>query len=246
MKLSCVLITKNASETLEKTLKSVYGWVDEIVMLDDESTDSTIEIGNKYKAKIINSHQPHEGRQRMNSLRHSQNDWILSLDSDEVVSKNLRKEISNVLQKPSADGYIVKFRNYFLGYKVEHGGEYYEMLRLFRKSKVYVDDTSIHSQFHLESGDPEYLQEKLDHYSYRSLWQVYSKFTKYAIREAHKKVKNGEKTSLKKVTLYPAHMFYARFIEDFGYKDGIIRIPLDVGFAYMEFLTYFLMFFIKK
>ena len=75
---------------------------------------------------------------------------------------------------------------------------------------------------------------------------MYKKFTDYAIRNASEKLKKGEKTSIKKIFIYPVHMFWARFIKDKGYKDGFFRMPLDIGFAYMEFLTYFLLIFKKK
>ncbi len=90
------------------------------------------------------------------------------------------------------------------------------------------------------------MRNKILHYSYRSLTQLYKKFSGYAWKEAKRKRQQGERTSAKKIVLYPLHMFWARFIEDKGYQDGFFRIPLDLGFAYMEFLTYFLMLFIKK
>lgn len=246
--ISCVLITKNCADTLPQTLDSVKDWVDEIVMIDDCSTDTTRDIGKKYGARVLKIAESHEGRQRILSLKHATYEWILSLDSDEVISSELKQEIEGILntKQPNYDGYRMQFQNHFLGHPVAHGGESYRMLRLFRKSKVTVDNESIHSQFHVKDGKEGILQNKLLHYSYRSLQQVYSKFTKYAIREAHKKIKNGEKTGIKKVTMYPIHMFYARYIEDKGYKDGWQRIPLDLGFAYMEFMTYILMYFIKK
>lgn len=241
--ISCVLITKNAAETLDRTLASVHKWVDEIVIFDDASTDETKKIAEKYQARYINHPLHHEGKQRILSLQHAKFDWILSLDSDEIVSNKLRAEIMSVLsqKKIPHDAYIFKFRNHFLGKPVSHGGESYSMVRLFRQSKVYIDDVQIHSQYHLRYGEPGVLREPLDHYSYRSLRQVYGKFTSYAKREAAKKFEMGERSGLKQITLYPLHMFYARFIEDGGYKDGWHRIPLDLGFAYMEFLTYWLL-----
>ena len=74
---------------------------------------------------------------------------------------------------------------------------------------------------------------------------MFGKFTDYAKREARQKINKGEKSSIKKIVFYPLHMFWARFIKDKGYKDGIFRIPLDVGFAYMEFLTYVLILFYR-
>ena len=72
---------------------------------------------------------------------------------------------------------------------------------------------------------------------------MYKKFTNYALLEATQKYLDQEESSLKKVTLYPLHMFWARFIKDKGYKDGLARITLDIGFGYMEFLTYLALFF---
>ena len=104
----------------------------------------------------------------------------------------------------------------------------------------------IHYVWTVSSGRIGQLKNKINHYSYRNLINIYKKFTNYAIQEARLKKKAGEKTSLKKIFLYPLHMFWARFIKDKGYKDGLFRIPLDFGFAYMEFLTYFLLVFKKK
>ena len=70
---------------------------------------------------------------------------------------------------------------------------------------------------------------------------MFSKFTDYSVREAKQKIDRGEKPSLRKIFFYPLHMFWARFIEDKGYKDGLFRIPLDFGFAYMEMMTYVLL-----
>ena len=71
---------------------------------------------------------------------------------------------------------------------------------------------------------------------------MFRKFTDYGIRMAKEKHLSGDKSSLKKIFIYPIHMFWARFIEDKGHEDGLFRIPLDLGFAYMEFVTYLILF----
>ena len=130
-----------------------------------------------------------------------------------------------------------------MGRPVNRGGEDYKMLRLFRKDSVLITPALVHEGFRLKKEEVGMLKSKILHYSYRSLTQMYAKFTNYAVREAKQKAEKREKTSLKKIFFYPLHMFWARFIEDRGYKDGIFRIPLDVGFAYMELLTYILLWF---
>ena len=169
--------------------------------------------------------------------------WILILDSDEIVSEILQREIAKLVNRHIAenDGYLIPYHNHFLGRRVKYGGENYSMLRLFRRGTGKILPRLVHEKFELKSGNIGELKGYLDHYSYRSLWQMYKKFTGYAIRDVRQKMAAGEKSSLKKIFLYPPHMFWARFIKSKGYRDGLFRLPLDTGFAYMEFLTYSLL-----
>jgi glycosyltransferase involved in cell wall biosynthesis len=254
--LSCILITKNAAETLARTLSSVIGLADEIIVVDDRSTDATVEIAESYSARVIHNPETSEGRQRVVSLNAARGEWVLCLDSDEVVSPELYTEIQQLLihsrdmsvkagsgkdRFQQLSGYFIPYTNFFLGRPVRHGGESYQALRLFRRDAVEVDVQPIHATFQLTSGRSGVTNGTLYHYSYRSLAQLFRKFTQYSFREADRKHAAGERSGIKQITLYPVHMFYARFIEDKGYKDGLHRIPLDLAFAYMEFLTYWLL-----
>jgi glycosyltransferase involved in cell wall biosynthesis len=243
--LTLLTTTFNSQETVEKTLKSVENLVDEIVVVDDGSTDKTIEIVNKYKGKIIGYRSKNLGLQYQKGLKKVKTKWVLILDSDEYLSDDLYKELKtlflNKKKLEKHDGYFIPFQNHFLGKPVNFGGEDYKMLRLFRKNKVIITPEKTHQKYLLRSKKVGFLTGKIIHYSYRSLWQTYKKFTYYGLEEAKKKFKENEKITLKKLFFYPVHMFYARFIKDKGYKDGLFRIPLDLGFAYMEFLTYFIL-----
>lgn len=244
--LSCYFIVKDAEKKLERALASVKNLADEIIIIDDGSKDSSPSIAKKYGARVISFINPSEGEKRKFALEQCKYDWVLCMDADEEISPELAKEMKAVLKKPDKDGYIIPFLNHFLGHPVRYGGENYAILRLFRKSKAELENTPIHAFHHLPPEQSGRLKGYILHYSYQSLWQVYSKFTNYAFREAHKRIAQGEKSSFKKITMYPVHMFWARYIKDKGYKDGLIRIPLDLGFAYMEWLMYVSMFFIKK
>lgn len=244
-KLSVLMITKNAAETLERSLQSIKDITDEIVIVDSYSRDQTLKIAKKYQAKIYFYKEENLGKQRKFGLSKVSNDWVLILDADEIVSKELKEEIVTLLNCyiVKENGFKIPFQNHFLGRPLKYGGEDYKMLRLFKKDSVKIYPSMIHEKFELKQDQFGYLKNKIYHYSYRSLRQMFRKFSDYAIREAKQKSKNGEKSSLKKIFLYPPHLFWARFIKDKGYKDGLFRIPLDLGFAYMEFLTYFLLFF---
>jgi len=247
--LTLLTTTFNSEKMIGRTLQSVKSLVDEIVVVDNNSTDKTIEITKRYKAKIINYRGKNLGLQYKKGLKNVKTKWVLILDSDEYLSKELYDEIKklflNKKKLEEYDGYLIPFQNHFLGKPVNFGGENYKMLRLFNKNKVIVTPEKVHQKYLLKSKKGGCLKGKIIHHSYRTLWQTYKKFTYYAIEEAKKKFKKNETLTLEKLFLYGPHMFYARFIKDEGYKDGLFRIPLDLGFAYMEFLSYWALLVLK-
>lgn len=249
IKISVLMITKNTEKTIEKSLESVCDWVDEIIIIDDYSTDKTIEKIKKFKrVKVFQNHEENLAKQRAFGLGKCRNDWVLVLDADEIISDGLKKEIVSIFKssKFSNDGYLIPFQNHYLGRQLRYGGENYKKMILFKKDKVKIDPRPVGEKFEFIDGKPGRLKNKIYHYSYRSIGQIYKKFTHYALLEAKYRISQGEKVNLKKIFLYPLHMFWARFIKDKGYKDGLFRLPLDLGFAYMEFLMYLRMMFIKK
>ncbi len=246
---SLVIITKNAEELLDNCLQSVQGLVDEIVLVDDYSKDKTLEIAKKYNARIYKHREKNLGKQKAYGLQKTKNEWILFLDADERLSLKLKEEIQSLKNSnfkfkiSNYSGYYIPYQNHFLGKPINHGGENYAMIRVFKKTYAISHQSLVHEKIEIREGKVGKLKNKIYHYSYRTFWQMYSKFTDYAVREASQRVNKGESSSLKKLTLYPLHMFWVRFVKDKGYKDGIFRLPLDIGFAYMEFLTYLLLWF---
>lgn len=263
-KLSLLMITKNAEETIQESLMSVKKLVDEIVIIDDYSTDKTSEIARQHGAKIFFHKESDLGKQRKYGLSKVNGEWVLALDSDEVISKELAIEITNLKnsnfhlpagglnsksqknKKVTSDrlqvtGFYIYFQNHLLDRPLHYGGENYKKLWFFKKNCVIIEPALVHENFKLKKGKSGILKNKIYHYSYKSISQMYKKFTDYSFREARQKALKGEKCSFKKIFLYPIHMFWVRFIKDKGYRDGLFRLPLDLGFAYMEFLTYVLL-----
>ena len=242
---SLVIITKNAGATLDRVLGSVKDIVDEIVVVDDRSTDNTLLIAKAYGAKVFKHHEYDLGKQRLYAMKKAKGKWILVLDADEWLTKELKKEIATLLHCSIVkyDGFYIPFQTHFLGKPLRYGGENYKKLILFRKDSVMIKPALVHEKYELIKGKTGYLKHRAYHYSYQSITEMFKIFTDYAIRDAEQKIKNGEKSSFKKIFIYPIHMFWARFINDKGYKDGLRRLPLDIGFAYMEFLTYLLLLF---
>ena len=238
------MITKNAAETLEKSLASIKKIADEIIIIDSKSTDRTVEIAKNYLAKVYVKEFSDIGKQRIFGLSKATGKWVLILDSDEIVSEKLMKEIKLKIEncKLKINAYYISYQNFFLNKPLQYGGEDYKMLRLFRRVKLFIKPSLVHNRIEVKDQKTGYLKGKIFHHSYRSFPQMFRKFTDYGIRMAKEKFLRKEKSSFKKVFFYPAHMFYSRFIKDKGFEDGLFRIPLDLGFAYMEFITYITLF----
>jgi len=239
IKLSVLIPTKNNEDTLTASLDSINFPNSEIIVVDSNSNDKTLLLAKKYTNKIFNYSDLNMGKKRQYALSKGKGDWVLILDADEELTKELVVEITKLINSPTKyDAYYINFNTHLFGRRLKYGGENYSMLRLIRKNYAFITPDLVHEKYISKSKKISSLKGRINHYSYRTLLQMYSKFTDYAIREAKQQAKNKEKTSLKKIFLYPVHMFWARFIKDKGYKDGLFRIPLDLGFAYMEFLTY--------
>lgn len=236
-KLSAVIITKNAATTLAATLSSVQGTADEILVVDSNSTDETVNIALSFRARVINHVEHDFGKQKRYAVAQARNNWVLIIDSDEVMTADLAREIAHILDRPKYSSYLIPFQTFLFGRELHYGGETYRKLILFDRRSVTIKNALLHEEFLSERVSGE-TKSRMLHYSYRSLGQMVRKFTGYALRDAHQKKMNGERTGLKKIFFYPPHMFWSRFVKDKGYRDGPVRIVLDIGFAYMEFLTY--------
>jgi len=245
-KLSVLMISKDNEDIIEDALKSIYDIASEIILVDGNSQDNTKKIAKKYKAKIFLNDEYDFGKKRAFALKKAKGEWVLFLDTDEILEPKLKKEILKAIKDNKYDAFYIKLINYFYNKPLKRGGGIYKKLLLIKKNNTIIKPSLIHEEIHSKSRNIGYLKNYIIHKSYRNIFQLYSKFTNYAIRSAKQKINNNEKTTLRKIFLYPLHMFWARFIKDKAYKEGIFRLPVDIGFAYMEFLSYFMMLFIKK
>jgi glycosyltransferase involved in cell wall biosynthesis len=181
-KVSVVLATYNEEKNIHRCLNAIKGWVEEIVIVDGTSTDNTVEIAKKYGAKVTITDNPpmfHINKQK--AIDMATCEWILQMDADEVVSKELKEEISqDVIEKQTEhNGFWIPRKNYFLGRFLMKGGQYPDYtLRLYRNGKGKLPQKDVHEQAEVE-GSVGYLKHPLLHYPYKDFSNYLSKWMRY-------------------------------------------------------------------
>src|ERR1700760_240317 len=174
-KLSAAIITRNEEANPPRPLSSVQ-FADEIVVVGSGSTDRTLEIAANFKAKLFLEPWRGFAGQKNFAIEQCSGDWILSLDADEALTPELQAEIQALLAgAPSADAYLLRRRNLFLGRWMRHGGYYPDpKLRLFRRHSANFapsarfTDRPVHETIAIE-GNLETLDHDLVHHAYPTI-----------------------------------------------------------------------------
>src|SRR5262249_50197724 len=121
-RLSVFLITRNEAANIAACLESV-AWADEIVVLDSGSSDETVAICRRYRAKgEVSADWPGFGPQKIRAMYLAGGEWLLSIDADERVTPELRAEIEQVLAAPDCEAYEMPRLSSYLGRPMRHGG----------------------------------------------------------------------------------------------------------------------------
>lgn len=219
-RLSVVVIAKDEEHNLGRCLGSV-GWADEIVVIDNCSTDRTAKIAAEFGARTFSTEWRGFGPAKQDGVRHATGDWILSLDADEEVSESLAAEIRKVVAKETKYvGFNIPRRTRFLGRWIYHCGWYPDpVLRLFRKDQGTFNDAVVHERVVLE-GSTGNLSGELLHYSYPSLEVYLQKFNRYTTLAAGEGHRQGRVASWFDIAIRPISAFIKHYFLKRGFLDG--------------------------
>ncbi|MBI5206857.1 MAG: glycosyltransferase family 2 protein [Candidatus Firestonebacteria bacterium] len=222
-KLSILISTFNCEDIVEKCLKSVT-WADEIFIVDSYSTDQTLEICRKYTDRIIQHEYINNATQNNWSIPQLKHEWVMIVDSDEVITPELRKSIENILEKEEDEfnGYYVYRLNYFLGKSINYSGERKDKsLRLFKHDMGRCEDKRVHAKKIID-GKAGYIENGyLEHYQQRDMVQYFKKFNRYTTWSAEQLYKEGKRPTIYHFTIRPAFKFIQTYFIQLGFLDGI-------------------------
>lgn len=241
-KLSAIIVTKNEEKKIERCLESIR-WVDEIVVIDQSSTDNTVSICKKYTDKVfVVSPKGFCEPDRPVAVSKATNDWLLYVDADEEISLELKSEIETILSEgPSLTSYYVPRKNIFLGKWIKGSGWYPGyVLRLFKKGHVKFSE-KIHTDV-IPLGSFSYLRKNIIHYTGEDIGEYIQKLNRYTEVLASERYVRGERiyalNFILKLFAIPSAYFFYKLIFKKGLRDGFHGVLI----AFLGFLTVFIMY----
>jgi len=234
--ITSVVLTHNSEATLEATLKCV-SFTDEIVVIDDASTDHTVEIAKKYHAVVI----PHGlkadfAAQRNFGLTKARGDWVLFVDADEVVTDALTKDILSAVRDTVNDGYYLKRQDTVWGRKLRHGEtSQVRLIRLGRKGAgTWVRPVHEIWQIH---GFVSELKHPLLHFPHPNITQFLRDINDYSSANAAYMFGQGTRVSWWHIVAYPSAKFFVNYMWRRGFLDGTPGTILALMMSFHSFLT---------
>jgi len=235
---SIVIIAKNEEVHLEESLKSVYGWADEIVVVDDESTDKTRDIARKYTNNVFSRKMDVEGRHRNWAYSQAKNLWVLSLDADEKVTEELKAEISQAIKSNECAAYDIPLRNYIGNYWVKYGGWYpASKVRLFRKDKFKYEEVEVHPRVFID-GECGHLKSDIIHKGYPDLEHFLSSVNRQTTLEALKWINTNRKMTFGLMIWRAVDRFFRRYFGKKSRKDGLYGFVIAYFDSLYQLLSY--------
>jgi glycosyltransferase involved in cell wall biosynthesis len=236
IKISAYVLTKNEQNHIRECIESIK-WADEIVIVDDFSKDSTVEISKSMGCKVVQNKFEYFGKQRNFALTQCSNEWVICLDADERITLELKEEIEQELKNtPRADAFIAPRKSKFINRWILHSGWYpdYRHPVLFNKNKMKYKDQLVHENIEY-NGKKVYFKGDIFHYPYDSIKQFVKKSDFYTDLHSKEMFERGEKFKVLNLFVNPSVMFFKMYIIKKGFLDGLTGLILAL--LYSSFYT---------
>ena len=221
-KISALVITYNEIGYIEKCLDSI-AFADEIIVVDSYSTDGTYEyLLSQPNVRVIQNPFNNFTAQKSFALNQAQNDWILFVDADEVVSPALQQEIKETVSSDAGHAAYWFYRTFMFEDEVLRfsGWQTDKNYRLFRKSKASFTDKKIVHETLEVNGTSGILKEKLTHYCYKNYEDYKQKMLTYGRMKAKEAFYKENRFNYFSFVLKPAWKFFNNYILRLGILDG--------------------------
>lgn len=235
MKLTAVVLTKNEASQIGDLIDSLT-FCDQVVVVDDYSTDDTRRIAQEKGAQVFKRHLDGDfAAQRNLGLTKAKGDWVLFVDADEQVSAALQTEILEATKNREMYGYYLKRNDLFMGKQLKYGETAQIWLLRLAQKKAGTWSRPVHETWKIPQPVAK-LKNPLLHKPHASIESFLTKINLYTSLESRYRKDHGQGFSWIELVLFPVGKFFRNYVLAQGFRDGIPGLSM----AYMMSLHSFM------
>lgn len=239
--ITAAILTKNEDKHIGKTVRSL-SFCDEIIVIDDNSTDSTRGIADKLGCRVIQRSLNNDfAAQRNFAMEQSKNKWILFVDADEEVSDELRKNILHDVGVSNGNlgSYALKRKDFFWGKELKYGetkkARSVGLVRLMKKGSG-VWRGSVHETF-VSNRPTGSMSGFLDHFPHQSVSEFLQDINFYSTVRARELADQKKSANLLSLLFFPFGKFILTYVIYLGFLDGAPGFTYAFMMSFHSFLT---------
>lgn len=236
MAISAVVLTKNEEKNIVRCLESV-SWCDEVVVIDDDSLDNTVQLAKQHAAMVYKHSLGNDfSMQRNFGLSVAKNEWVIFVDADEVISPALKEEIQKAITATNKKGYFLKREDFLWGKKLQHAevGNMW-LLRLGRKDAGRWQG-KVHEMWKIH-GSIQKLRSPLYHYPHQTIAEFLQELNYYTTLRAKELYTQKVHTSFFSIIAYTKAKFILNYVIKLGFLDGIEGFVFALLMSFHSFLV---------
>ncbi len=242
--ISCVIIVKDAVSTIEKTLYSLNLFED-VVVFDNGSTDGTIETAKNYKnVNLVQGDFSGFGPTKNIAVSFAKNDWILSLDADEVLSDEFIKNLKNI-NLDEKNIYSILRENYYKDVHVKHCWGNDVIVRVFNRKKTRFTDEKVHEKVIDKGFNTLPINGAIKHYPYSTITDFIIKLDRYSTIFANDNAKK-KNSSPTKAIFNGIFSFIKTYFFKRGFLDGYAGLVIAFSHMATNFYKYIKLYELNK
>ena len=234
--LSTIIISRNESTNIIECLRTLR-WCHQVILIDS-STDNTIALARKALPKITVVSRP--ATSNFSSLRNlglklAQYPWVLYIDADHRVTKQLQQEIIRTIKKPGeCVGFRIRQLDWLYGKLLSHGETIHIYHTLLGRKNSGKWQGTVHEKWNLV-GPIGALKSPLHHYPHPTLTEFSDHLNRWSTLAAKQFLALGEQPRLWKVIVYPLGKFFLNYVIRLGFLDGFPGLVMAVAMSWHSF-----------
>jgi (heptosyl)LPS beta-1,4-glucosyltransferase len=239
MKISATIITLNEEENIAEALETL-AWADEIIVVDSESTDCTVEIARRFTDKVITQKWLGYAAQKNFATEQATNDWVFNLDADERITPDLQRQIETLKQSDNIDAAAFEMprKVFYLGKWIKYSGWYPDYkIRLYNRTKGRWQGDYVHESVKVD-GEVKRLDGDILHYTVRNASEHHLRLDRYTTLAAQEAFEKGKRASFAKMAFAPFATFIKSYLFKRGFLDGYQGLAIACFAAHYVFLKY--------